>query len=260
VVSLHGSDVPFHNPRFRSLDRWILKRSSRWMWKKATKVVTVSDDLAKRAQRSAPQQPIETIYTGVDTHAFVPPEDLLKQGDNFRILYVGRLSEVKAPNLLLDAFVSISQTYDLATLDFVGDGPMLSQLKEQVRANKLTDRVTFHGRLPFENLPAIYAQAHVQVVPSLNEALGNIVLEAMACGLPVITSQTGAAELIDNNGVVTPKGDSSAIASALKTLMDDPQKRHDMAKRSLELSADYTWDHVAAKFKAMYEEAIAAQS
>ncbi len=260
VVSLHGSDVPFHNPRFRSLDRWILKRSSRWMWKKAARVVAVSHDLAQRARRSAPDQSIETIYTGVDTRTFVPPEDLLKQDNDFRILYVGRLSEVKAPNLLLDAFMSISQVYPLATVDFVGDGPMLPQLKAQVRAEKLTDRVTFHGKLPFESLPAMYAQAHVQVVPSLNEALGNIVLEAMACGLPVITSKTGAAELIDKNGIVTAKGDSPTIVSALKTLMDDPALRHDMAKQSLKLSANYTWDCVADRFKALYTEAIATPS
>lgn len=256
VVSLHGSDVPFHNPRFKSLDRWILKRTSRWMWKKAARVVAVSHDLAQRARQSAPDQSIETIYTGVDTDTFVPPEDLLKAGDDFRILYVGRLSEVKAPNLLLDAFVSISSAYPQSRLDFVGDGPMLPALTSHVEAENLSDRVRFHGKLPFETLPKMYARAHVQVVPSLNEALGNIVLEAMACGLPIITSHTGAAELIDENGVVTPKGDSPSIASALKTLMDDPAQRLDMAKRSLELSAKYTWDRVAVRFKALYEEAI----
>jgi glycosyltransferase involved in cell wall biosynthesis len=250
VVSLHGSDVPFHNPRFKTMDRLFFKYSSKWMWKKAAAVVTVSNDLAARARRVAPDQVIQTIYTGVDTDLFKPTaHPLIGQ----TILFVGRLSVVKAPDLLMDAFIHLAKQHVKARLEFVGDGPLKQMLKEKAKSSGLSERILFHGRCEQSALPAKYARAYVLAVPSRNEALGNIVLEAMACKVPIVTTATGAAELIDANGIVVPKNDVSALTNALDQILSDPGKRQAMAEQSLSLSTHYTWQQVGARFKILYQ-------
>jgi glycosyltransferase involved in cell wall biosynthesis len=131
-----------------------------------------------------------------------------------------------------------------------------------VREYGLQDSVTFTGRISHEELTKRYSAAQVAVVPSLYEGFGFPAAEAMACGLPVISSSAGALpEVVGRDGeagVLVPPADAGSIAAALKRLMPDEGLRRRMgaaARRRVE--THFTWEQAARKTVGVYEELIA---
>lgn len=161
--------------------------------------------------------------------------------NQFVILYCGRLSPEKAPIHLLEAFRKMKSANK--SLIYVGDGKLLGELKDYVRDHKLGP-VRFVGFQSREDVPDYYALSDVLVLPSLKEATGAVVTEAMAFGLPVIVSdQVGfGLDLVKHgrNGYVFPTGDTSSLAGYLDQMTNMSKDQHaDMSKKSLELAENW---------------------
>jgi glycosyltransferase involved in cell wall biosynthesis len=146
-------------------------------------------------------------------------------------------------------------------LTIIGGPPDGKYSSGLVREYGLQDSVTFTGRISHEELVKQYAASQVAVVPSLYEGFGFPAGEAMACGLPVISSSAGALpEVVGPDGeagLLVPPADAGAIAAALKRLMADEQLRQRMgvaARRRVE--THFTWEQAAKKTVAVYEELI----
>jgi len=191
---------------------------------------------------------------GVDPDLFRPP-DRPRSGGTFRVGFVGRLVEEKGGALLLDA---LAQLDGLWQLDIIGDGPERIALESQAKALHFTDRVSF-GTLPSTRMPGFYQAIDALAVPSLTrpnwkEQFGRVIIEAMACGVPVIGSHSGAIPaVIGDAGLVVPEGDVSALAGALRRLMHEPGLRHDLAETGRRrVLAQYTQTQVAAQTVAAY--------
>lgn len=140
------------------------------------------------------------------------------------LLFVGRLVYYKGLELLLDAL----ETLPDAGLEIVGDGPLRGALAARAEAPGLRDRVRFHGELDDADLRAVMSRCGALVLPSLmrSETFGLVQIEAMAAGLPVISTQlpTGVAEvnLHGRTGLLVPPGDRAALAEAMATVLRDP--------------------------------------
>lgn len=161
--------------------------------------------------------------------------------DKKTILYVGRLSTEKGVKYLVRAMNYFNQ--ERVKLEIVGRGPKLLELREYVKKNSLEGNVTFHGHLPHEKLPKIYARADVFVLPSIVKENSPLTpLEAMAMQTPVITTNYGGqAELVEDgfNGFLTPPKNSKEMADKIKILLNNPSLQKKMGERGESLVYQY---------------------
>ena len=191
---------------------------------------------------------VRVIPNGVDTNKFKPINrkkavewfegKFYELDDDLNIVYVGRFSEEKGVEYLIKSL----QYLDEGKLFLVGGGPQEIKLKKL--AERFTNRVHFLGRVSHEEIPLIHNAMDVFVLPSVSmEGFSNSMLEALACGLPVVATPIGAAPEIINNklGTIVNVGDSRAIAEGVNNVRDLDRKRiHVFArsKHSFEVIAD----------------------
>lgn len=199
--------------------------------------------------------PVENLGLGVDTDRFAPDDtgDPGRTGP-FRVGYVGRFTSQKGIFPLVAALASLEGVH----AEFVGAGPEEAALRAAVAARNLADRVHFRGYVDHDELPATYRSFDVLAVPSLDrpnvrEQFGRVIVEAMACGTPVVASDVGAfGEVAGDAALVVPEGDTAALAQAIGRLRDDPGLRAELRRRSLERAERYSWPRIAARQAALY--------
>lgn len=252
IVSLRGSDVPFYNERFRVPDTLVFQRLSRHIWARAGAVVANSVGLRDLARASAPKQNIGVIPNGVDTARFYPGPPA--EGP-LRILIVARLISRKGIPWLIEAVKYLEE--EGVELTIAGDGNQREALDALVQELGLEDRVTFLGVVGHEDLPAIYREHHIFVLPSLNEGMSNTVLEAMASGLPILMTDTGGArETVEpgRNGYLLEFGSVGSIVDGLRQYLDLPERIGVHGARSREMAVNMSWKAVATAYRICYDQ------
>jgi len=253
IVSLRGSDVPFYNIRFATLDELVFSKLSRYIWRRARAITAVSRSLADMAKQVSSNIDISVIYNGINTAEFYPHSDILNKEPTFNIIFIGRLIERKGLEFLLAAFLRLVAKYPFLKLLIVGDGPMKENYERFVNEYGIDKNTVFYGKVGHSKVRDLLQQSHIFVLPSINEALGNAVLEAMACGLPIISTDTGAAELIHGNGLIVSKRKSKLIEQALEKLINDQSLRKEMAAKSRTLSEGMIWANTAKQYLEIYK-------
>jgi glycosyltransferase involved in cell wall biosynthesis len=174
----------------------------------------------------------------------------------FRVGFIGRLERRKGVDVLLNA-ISEEDSLDLTV---VGHGPEEQNLK--ATAALRGKNVTFLGFATPEELPDIYRSFAVVAVPSVptpswNEQFCRVAVEAMASGVPVVASSSGALpEVVDGGGLLVDPGDPAQLRNALLRLEKDPHLRADLAKRARERAAIFEWRHVAQMQRDFYEAVL----
>jgi len=247
LVSLRGSDVPGYSARLALLDPLVFRRLSKRVWGEAGAVIAVSEDLRQLAHQTCPDVDIQVIPNAADTVRFTPGAE----ADAYTVLFVGRLIPRKRIGDLLTAFRDVRERIRSARLVIVGDGPEADRLKAMARAMALEDAVRFTGGLHRDALPDLYRSASVFVLPSQHEGMSNALLEAMASGLPVVTT-ISTPKLLDGNGVAVSPGRPSQIAEALLRYGLDPELRRAHGRRSRELAEETSWSAVAQWYLGVY--------
>ncbi|MDQ2072861.1 glycosyltransferase [Haloarcula sp. H-GB4] len=162
------------------------------------------------------------------------------------LLYVGRLSEEKAIDDLLRVFRRLNMRGDTVHLHIVGSGPSATQLKQLAAQLGVTDAVTFHGFIPKgPDLWAYYDDADIFVLPSRTEGLPRVIAEAMARGLPVVTTAVGGLpELINHgrNGMLVDPRNVDALMDTIETVRGDADLRSRLAKEGQKTAAQLTFE------------------
>ena len=178
------------------------------------------------------------------------------------LLYVGNLLPHKNLPRLLDAFAILRRRLPV-TLIIRGEGwPAYTRsLNEQVETLGLAASVRFLEYVDERALRALYLRAACLVLPSLGEGFGLPVLEAMACGLPVITSRASSlAEVAGDAAVTVNPYDSTALSDAMHRVLTDPALRHDLRRRGLERARLFTWRRTAEHVSALLDEVVATSA
>ncbi len=196
---------------------------------KASSIVTLHKAMQSEVTEVQPVRSMQSIPNGVDTARYHPSPDRsslrLKLGiapHDRLILYAGRLSAEKGLDFLLKSFSTLQPAASLRLWLF-GDGPEHSALSARIDELELRDRVTLHAAT--DTVAPLLQAADLFIMPSKFEGMSNSLLEAMACGLPVIaTDVAGNRELIEPEatGLLVPFGDTAALADAISTLLDNP--------------------------------------
>lgn len=259
VVGLRGSDVPGYDVRYTWL--YPIIKPPLWMiWQGASAITANSYELRNLALRFRPGDHIEVIPNGVDLDRFSVTHLRDKDDDEtFTVLCVARLVERKGIFDLIDAVKHIQQQRSNFKLVLVGRGDKERQMRAKVEREGLAPWVDFRGSVLHYDVPDVYNEADVFVLPSMNEGMSNAVLEAMASGLPIITTYTGGTtEMLRGNGMIIPMQSPDAIAKAVLELWDSADLRRAMGARSRAIAESLTWRHVADDYLDLYERTLAA--
>jgi len=249
IVSLRGGDVPGFQPYDLALFHKLLGPVIRLLWKRAFAVVANSAGLQALALRFAPDLPIAVIPNGVDAQKFHPASTPKPAVDRpVRMLFVGRVVYQKGLDVLFRALAALPMELNYE-LEIIGDGDQRPALTLEAAQLGLATRITFAGWCDRKLIAERYRQADLFVFPSRDEGMPNVVLEAMASGLPVVaTAIAGSEELVreGENGHLVPPEDAAAMTTAIAHLLAEPKIRRTMGEASRRrIEQEYTWTRVA---------------
>ena len=207
---------------------------------------------------------IEVIPNGVDVNKFKPIE--VDKGDKSIIFFLSLLDKFhryKGLNYLLSALKIVKKEISDVKLIVGGKGKLMSEYKNMANSHGLKDNIEFHGFIPDEKIVEYYNKCNVFVLPSISstqEGFGIVLLEALACGTPVISTEiVGVAEDVKRNnaGIIVPPKDPEALADAIIKLLDDKDLTKKMGANGRGLVEEkYTWKRVAEMTEKVYKEVI----
>jgi rhamnosyl/mannosyltransferase len=205
------------------------------------------------------QEKCTVVPLGVDHRRFAPPA--ARAGGPPTLLFVGKLRYYKGLDTLLHGLVNLPDAH----LDVVGDGPMRSPWENLAVELGIAGRIQFLGRVDDTDLPECYHRAHIFVLPAnaRAEAFGTVLLEAMASGLPCITTEvgTGTSWVVQDSvtGLVAPPRDQQALAQAIQSLLTDPTRQAEMGRAArARVEAEFTQERMIARVQAAYKDALTA--
>ena len=200
VISLRGGDVPGNEAALDPLHR-LLTPLRRLIFRRSVAVVANSPGLKEMSERADPC-PVQVIPNGVDTDFFCPLEIRDEAGHRpFAFLFVGRFQIAKNLFYLFDHVAALRRSgVGAFVLHLVGDGPQHDELQSHAKNMGIEDCLVWHGWVDKDSLREIYRSADCLVNPSLCEGMPNVVLEAMACGLPVIASRVPGNDAVVRHG------------------------------------------------------------
>jgi glycosyltransferase involved in cell wall biosynthesis len=244
-----------------SLRLW-MDRATDWM---VSRHVCVSQDVAafSAARGGLPIGKIRVIPNGVDASVFADaaPANLEHVGippGSRTLLFVGRLDPQKGPFVLMAAARELLPRHNDLQVLLVGDGPLAENLQKWIAKENLSDRIHLTGRR--NDVPSLMRAAEIFVLPSLWEGLPNVVLEAMAAGIPVVASRVeGISDLLvdDRTGLIVPPNSAPDLVEAIGRLLADPQHAHQMGHSAQQfVRTEFAWDGVVAKYAALYGELL----
>lgn len=221
IIRFGGGDVPGFQERFKYVYK-VIGPFVKSIWKNAAALVANSEGLRQFAEKFYSKKEIDIIYNGVDTEKFYP--DVAKRNSGqINLLFVSRLIERKGLQFIIPGLKEIQKAADKRVrLTVVGDGPYRETLEGLVKQNGVENMVVFEGQKDKEELLPYYQAGDIFVFPSKREGMPNAVLEAMACGLPIIMAPCeGSQELIEGNGMIVP---ADEMGETLKGVVTDSRK------------------------------------
>ncbi|MCP4373148.1 MAG: glycosyltransferase family 4 protein [Deltaproteobacteria bacterium] len=226
--------------------------------KRLLRIITVSksakDDIS--TDFKIPPNRFNIIPNGIDMHLFFPMPGIPREKD--RIIVTNSAdTPLKGLNYLLRAVAAISKKRKIRLI-VIGSPKKKSGIAKLIKELGIGSLVTFTGRIDNRKFVKEYAKAALAVVPSVYEGFGLPVGEAMACGVPVISTTGGALpEVVGDAGIVVPPADSDELAKAIIKLLDNPDMAKSLAAAGYKRVKDnFTWKKAAEKTVEAYQEAI----
>lgn len=240
--------------------RWVLM-TDRWTRRRVDQYIAVSPSVARfhAAACGIPDKQMSAIPNGVDSVStdtgtasrWFEIEGPSARPEPLNLLFVGRLTAQKNPLLLLDVFERLAQELRTsATLTYVGDGPLKSQLQQQITSRGLQKSVRLVGAV--DDVRPFWQTASVLLLPSRWEGMPNVVLEAMAAAVPVVASSVdGVSDVLTDGetGWLVKEADPERWAQVLQTLVEQPgevRRRVKAAKTLVE--RDFSWSSVVQQY------------
>ena len=247
VTTLHGTDVRLAKSVAvaRPLFRHVITHSA--------KVTTVSHWLAGELDLLVPNRSPVVAPMPVATELFEPDGNVRRDG----VLFVGRLNAQKGLDQLIRALAGMKNA---ATLDVVGDGPARESLGALATELGVADRVRWHGQVKQGDLPKFYQRARVLAVPSLDEGLGLVAVEAALCETPVVGFRSGGTPDVVRNGstgILVEPNDVPALSRALDDVLDSEARATSLGQSGrLYALANFAPESAAQKYLSIYQQAI----
>ena len=267
VSTIHATEAGRNGGIHNEVQRYI--NDTEWMLTYESSEVIVNSKFMKNdLQRlfGLPYEKINVVANGINSTAYSGVEkdyDFRRQyaADNEKIiLFMGRLVYEKGVQHLISAMPKILENYHDAKLVIAGKGGMLDELKAQVEAMGLGQKVYFTGYLNAKQVSKMYKCADISVFPSTYEPFGIVALEAMLAGVPTVVSDVGGLNEIVEHGVDGMKsyaGNPNSLADSILELLFNPQLCESISKKAkTKVKNEYSWTKIAQDTHCIYQKAI----
>ena len=250
IVTEHYTGFP--RGLIKGLERW----KAKFAFENATLVCPVSEDLAKHIKKLGIKARFNIVPNVVDLNLFYPPKEI-EEHEEKRLLTVAFLTPKKGIPYLLQALAMLKEKRGDFVLDIVGDGPNRKEYEEMTKKLGLEDKVFFHGIKPKVEVAKFMRRADIFVLPSLVETFGVVVIEAMACGKPVIATNIGGPNEIINEetGILVPSGNAEALKDAIDFMLDH-YVSYNAQRISNYVTQRYSPEKVGKEFYSLYTSAL----
>jgi glycosyltransferase involved in cell wall biosynthesis len=266
VITIHDLTALLFPEHHTANTREMQMQTYRFAQEKADAVIAVSEATKRDilTYLEVPAERVHIVHNGVDP-AFRPIEDqevlnraLAPLGlvpDSY-ILHVGTIEPRKNLTRLVDAYHAVRRTTPppVPKLVLAGvTGWQFQEVFERIESLEIQREIVFLGRVPGDVLPALYNGALLFVYPSLYEGFGLPPLEAMACGVPVVASNTSSLpEVVGDVGVLVDPTDTQELAAALASLLGDAERRSELSSRGLTRASLFSWERAARETLRVY--------
>lgn len=261
VVTVHDLAFIRFAQTFRAYNRAYLDFATRLSVRRAARVLVVSEHTKREVMGllGVPAEQIVVTPNAVRDHFRVPEKSTLEAFRTAKglperfLLYVGTLEPRKNLPTLLEAYATIARTHDVPLIVGGGKGWLYDAVFRRLEELGLQERVRFVGYVEEEELPLWYAAATVFVFPSIYEGFGMPPLEAMACGTPVVTSNSSSLpEVVGDAGITVPPHDPAGFAKALDRVLSDAELHEELRARGLAQARRFSWRITAERTLAAY--------
>jgi glycosyltransferase involved in cell wall biosynthesis len=266
VITIHDLAFLSFPQTFRRLNRTYLTWATRVSARRASRILAVSEATKQEIVRLLGVSPekIVVTYDACDER-FAPPDPAALAEFRTRaglperfILFLSTLEPRKNVPTLLDAYARIASSTDAPLIIGGGKGWLYDEIFAKAEALNLGNRVRFVGYIEHAEQPLWYAAATAFVLPSLYEGFGMPLLEAMACGTPVVSSTSSSLpEVVGDAGLMVPATDADALGTALLRLLNDAELRAELRERGLRQAQRFSWRQTAERTLAVYADASA---
>jgi glycosyltransferase involved in cell wall biosynthesis len=249
------------DPTLPAWQRRVYGRIERWLARRTDAMIAVSDDEADHiGELGIDARKVHVVPNGIPQIDF-PSRDVARSRLGISpgevvIGFVGRLSTQKAPEVLLDAFASVLERHANARLVMVGSGPLDATIREHVRNLDLGSRVSLLGDVVATDVMPAF---DLFCLSSRYEAMPYVYLEALAAGLPIVSTRVGGATMCvepGENGLLVPPEDLAALSTALAALVQDAQLRACFAAASARMAARFTAKQMVEQTLRIYDHVL----
>lgn len=264
VVTVYDLSFVHFPDRFPRRQRWYLTQQTRRSCRRARRIITISESGRQDVHRlfNVPLARIDVVYPGVDAMyrpytAAAVERFRQEKGHGRYLLHVGTLQPRKNIPLLLEAFAQLMAPH-LKLVLIGGKGWLYDEIFARVQALGLAGRVHFTGYVADEELPLWYNAAELLVFPSVYEGFGMPVVEAMACGTPVVAARSSSIpEATGAAGLLFDPHDAVALKAQIAAVLHDPQLSAKMRAQGLAHASQFSWERAGRETAAVYRKAMA---
>jgi glycosyltransferase involved in cell wall biosynthesis len=203
----------------------------------------------------------EVIYHGVDANTFKPrnkaqsKRELGYEETDFVVLFIGKLHPYKDPLTLIKAFSEAVKKNTNLCLAMIGEGELYQEVNKKISELNLLNRVKLFRRVSDERLKILYNAADLFVLPSVGEAFGMTLLEAMASGVPVIASNSGAClEVVGNAGILFSRGNHIELAEKILRLSHEKELSRKLSEAGMKrVRETFSWEDKIDQYLKLYK-------
>jgi glycosyltransferase involved in cell wall biosynthesis len=225
-------------------------------------ILAVSENVAealKKYLKLEVHDRIRMVYSGIDLSTFRPLPDVEKEWD---VAFMGRLEAMKAVDLFPEMLSILRPRFPRLKMMMTGEGSLKSWLFKEFEKRNVSSMVDYRGVVETDDVPLLLNKSHIFLYPSRQEPFGLSIIEAMACGVPVISTNVfGPGEIIHPNydGIAVPSDDVNALADAVDLLLSDRELREKIAKNALRSVQRYDIREYAKQLLTIYQDLIEKQ-
>jgi len=211
-----------------------------------------SHSLANDAKEYCPKKLITVVHNAVDLNLFKPMKERMFKRKT--ILSIGRFDKLKGYEFLLEAMKQVLEINKDVDLLIVGCGPEEHNIKRIAKNLDILDNVIFIDFIPPNDLPVYYSSSEFFALATLCESFGITFVEAMACGIPVVSTNVAAVpEVVGDTGILVEPRNSDQLAEAMLKLLSDEDLRQELSKKALKQAQKFSIENRISKVEEIYE-------